>query len=130
MIQLSVVIVRQNTTVYDSPSFVVWHRTSFCRKHKPAALTAFILKSYVSNLSARMQVSFSRTRYHECVKKRQWQDKILTRVIGLTAAFGVLGAAVAFSRVTDIGRDDWLGGARSFRQLGTKMAATLTWRKT
>lgn len=36
-------------------------------------------------------VSFSRTRYHECIKRREWQDKVLTRCLyigGLVAAVG------------------------------------------
>ncbi|KAM7299798.1 kynurenine 3-monooxygenase [Ixodes scapularis] len=40
-------------------------------------------------------VTFSRTRYHECVKNRAWQDKLLSRMVsGTLASFGVAALAV------------------------------------
>lgn len=40
-------------------------------------------------------VTFSRTRYHECVKNRAWQDKWLSRMVsGTLASFGVAALAV------------------------------------
>lgn len=36
-------------------------------------------------------VSFSRTRYHECIKRREWQDRVLTRCLYLSGVLAAVG---------------------------------------
>ena len=41
-----------------------------------------------------LQVSFTRTRYHECIAKRAWQDRVLSRMLGTAGVSSVLCAAL------------------------------------
>ncbi|CAL1546667.1 unnamed protein product [Lymnaea stagnalis] len=51
-------------------------------------------------------VSFTRIRYHECVQRREWQDKILTRSLILSAVCILLGFTALIYNANKFG-DHW-----------------------
>ncbi|GFO16873.1 kynurenine 3-monooxygenase [Plakobranchus ocellatus] len=65
--------------------------------------TMFLLRKQLDNILHKLfpqtwvplytMVSFTRTRYHECISHRQWQDKIVNRGITITTIGAGLGVA-------------------------------------
>lgn len=64
-------------------------------------------------------VSFTRTRYHECVARREWQDKVIKRAVNVGICASLVAAGYATVRLMTAKRGDISGVALLHKTLNS-----------